>query len=259
VSVDSRVGTTFGKYKITGVLGKGGMGEVYEAYDNEIRRTVALKIIKSQFADDRTYRMRFERESHAAAKLQEPHVIPIHGFGEIDGCLFIDMRLVRGTDLLSLLEKGPLDPNRAVGIITQVAAALDAAHADGLIHRDIKPQNVIVTPADFAYLIDFGIADVIGDNTRLTVAGSQIGSWAYMAPERFSDQQITPAVDIYALTCLLYESLTGQLPFPVDSQEAVIVAHLSSPPPRPSLVNPRVPPAFDDVIARGMAKESDDR
>ena len=259
MSVDSRVGTTFGKYKITGVLGKGGMGEVYEAYDNDIRRTVALKIIKSQFADDRTYRMRFERESHAAAKLQEPHVIPIHGFGEIDGCLFIDMRLVRGTDLLSLLEKGPLDPNRAVGIITQVAAALDAAHADGLIHRDIKPQNVIVTPADFAYLVDFGIAEVIGDNTRLTVAGSQIGSWAYMAPERFSDQQITPAVDIYALTSLLYESLTGQLPFPVESQEAVIAAHLSSPPPRPSLVNPRVPPAFDDVIARGMAKEPDDR
>jgi serine/threonine kinase PknH len=258
VSVDSRVGTTFGKYTITGVLGKGGMGEVYEAYDNEIGRAVALKIIKSQFADDRSYRMRFERESHAVAKLQEPHVIPIHAYGEIDGCLFIDMRLVRGADLLSLLEKEPLDPNRAVGIITQIAAALDAAHAEGLIHRDVKPQNVIVTSADFAYLVDFGIAEVIGD-TRLTVAGSKIGSFAYMAPERFGDQQITPAVDVYALTCVLYESLTGQLPFPGGSQEALIVAHLGSPPPRPSLVNPRVPPAFDDVIARGMAKEADDR
>jgi serine/threonine protein kinase len=258
VSVDSRVGTTFGKYKITGVLGKGGMGEVYEAHDNEIGRAVALKIIKSQFADDRRYRMRFERESHAVAKLQEPHVIPIHGFGEIDGCLFIDMRLVRGADLLSLLEKEPLDPNRAVGITTQIAAALDSAHAEGLIHRDVKPQNVIVTPADFAYLVDFGIAEVVGD-TRLTMAGSQIGSFAYMAPERFGDQQITPAVDVYALTCVLYESLTGQLPFPVGSQEALIGAHLSSPPPRPSLVNSKVPPAFDDVIARGMAKEPDDR
>jgi len=259
LSVDSRVGTTFGKYKITGVLGKGGMGEVYEAHDNEIGRTVALKIIKSQFADDRSYRMRFERESHAAAKLQEPHVIPIHGFGEIDGCLFIDMRLVRGTDLLSLLAEEPLEPSRAVGIISQVASALDAAHADGLIHRDIKPQNVIVTPADFAYLLDFGIAEVIGDNTRLTMAGSQVGSWAYMAPERFRDQRITPAVDVYALTCVLYESLTGQLPFPVGSQEALIGAHLASPPPRPSLMNPKVPPALDDVIARGMAKEPDDR
>src|SRR5271165_5397695 len=125
---ESRVGTIFGKYRIAGVLGRGGMGEVYEAYDNEIGRTIALKIIKSQFANDRQYRMRFERESHAAAKLQEPHVIPIHGFGEIDGCLFIDMRLVRGADLQSLIQRGPLDPHRAVAIITQIASALDAAH-----------------------------------------------------------------------------------------------------------------------------------
>ena len=172
--------------------GQGGMGEVYEAYDNEIGRAVALKIIKSQFADDRKYRIRFERESHAAAKLQEPHVIPIHGYGEIDGCLFIDMRLVRGTDLQSMIDKAPLDPSRAVAIITQIGAALDAAHAEGLIHRDIKPQNIIVTPADFAYLVDFGIAEVIGD-TRLTAAGAQVGSFAYMAPERFGGQEITPA------------------------------------------------------------------
>ena len=255
---DSRVGTTFGKYTITGVLGKGGMGEVYEAYDNEIGRPVALKIIKSQFADDRKYRTRFERESHAAAKLQEPHVIPIHGFGEIDGCLFIDMRLVRGTDLQSMLEITPLDPARAVAIIGQIAAALDAAHADGLIHRDVKPQNIIVTPADFAYLVDFGIAEVVG-STRLTAAGATIGSWAYMAPERFGDQPLTAAVDIYALTCVLYEALTGQMPFPVESPEALIGAHLGSPPPGPSSVNPKVPQAFDDVIARGMAKEPDDR
>jgi serine/threonine kinase PknH len=258
VPVDSRVGTTFGKYKITSILGKGGMGEVYEAQDNQIGRRVALKIIKSQYADDRGYRMRFERESHAVAKLQEPHVIPIHNFGEIDGCLFIDMRLVRGRDLLSLIEKEPLEPERAVGIITQIAAALDAAHAEGVIHRDVKPQNVIVTPVDFAYLVDFGIAEVIGD-TRITVAGTQIGSWAYMAPERFGNQQLTPAVDVYALTCVLHEVLTGQLPFPVSSQEQVIVAHLHSPPPRPSQINPSVPAAFDDVIARGMAKEPDDR
>lgn len=254
----SRVGTTFGKYNITGVLGKGGMGEVYEAYDSEIGRTVALKIIKSEYANDRTYRMRFERESHAAATLQEPHVIPIHGFGEIDGSLFIDMRLVRGTDLQSLLAKGPLEPPRAVAISTQIAAALDAAHAEGLIHRDVKPQNVIVTPADFAYLVDFGIAEVVGD-TRLTTFGAQIGSWAYMAPERFTEREITASVDVYALTCLLYESLTGRMPFPVDSHEAAIGAHLASPPPRPSVTNPKVPPAFDDVVARGMAKEPDDR
>ncbi|WP_424750041.1 protein kinase domain-containing protein [Mycobacterium sp.] len=257
-ATDSRVGTTFGKYEITGVLGKGGMGEVYEAYDNEIGRTVALKIIKSEYANDHQYRIRFERESHAAATLQEPHVIPIHGFGQIDGSLFIDMRLVRGTDLESLLDKSPLEPSRAVAIITQIAAALDAAHAEGLIHRDVKPQNIIVTPADFAYLVDFGIAEMVGD-TRLTAFGAQIGSWVYMAPERFTGQEITPAVDVYALTCVLYESLTGQVPFPADSQEAVVAAHLTLPPPRPSVTNPKVPPAFDDVIARGMAKEPDDR
>jgi serine/threonine protein kinase len=256
--VDSRVGTTFGKYTITGILGKGGMGEVYEARDNEIGRTVALKIIKSEYANDRAYRLRFERESHAAATLQEPHVIPIHGFGEIDGSLFIDMRLVRGNDLQTLLEKSPLDPSRAVAIISQIAAALDAAHAEGLIHRDVKPQNVIVTHADFAYLVDFGIAESVGE-TRLTAVGAKIGSWAYMAPERFTDQQITPAVDVYALTCVLYESLTGKLPFPADSQEAVVAAHLTSRPPRPSVANPKVPAALDDVIARGMAKEPDDR
>jgi serine/threonine protein kinase len=257
---DSRVGTTFGKYNITGVLGKGGMGEVYEAYDNEIGRSVALKIIKSEYADDRRYRTRFERESHSAATLQEPHVIPIHGYGEIDGCLFIDMRLVRGTDLQNLIDEAPLEPSRAVGIVNQIGAALDAAHADGLIHRDVKPQNIIVTPADFAYLVDFGIAEAMGDvDTRLTAMGAKIGSWVYMAPERFSDRDLTPAVDVYALACVLYESLTGSAPFVVESQEALIAAHLTFPPPRPSLTNPSVPASFDDVIARGMAKDPDDR
>src|ERR1700744_4634206 len=181
VAADSRIGTKFGKYNITGELGQGGMGEVYEAFDTEIGRSVALKIIKGAYADDRKYRMRFVRESRAAATLQEPHVIPIHGFGEIDGCLFIDMRLVRGTDLQTMLDEQSLGPERAVAIISQIAAALDAAHADGLIHRDVKPQNILVTPADFAYLVDFGIAEVMGD-TRITAAGMQIGSWAYMAP-----------------------------------------------------------------------------
>src|SRR6201992_574148 len=161
VAADSRIGTKFGKYNITGELGQGGMGEVYEAFDTEIGRSVALKIIKGAYADDRKYRMRFVRESRAAATLQEPHVIPIHGSGEIDGCLFIDMRLVRGTDLQSLIESGPLEPARAVSIVTQIAAALDAAHNEKLIHRDVKPQNILVTPADFAYLLDFGIAELM--------------------------------------------------------------------------------------------------
>jgi serine/threonine protein kinase len=256
--VDSRVGTMFGRYRITGLLGKGGMGQVYEAFDTARGRTVALKILAEQFSHDERFRTRFRRESHAAAILQEPHVIPIHDWGEIDGSLYIDMRLVRGPTLHELIKRGPLEPTRAVSIVNQISAALDAAHAEGLIHRDVKPQNIIVTSADFAYLVDFGIAETKGE-TRLTMVGSHIGSFAYMAPERFSDSEVTSSVDEYALACVLYEALTGQIPFPADSQEQLILAHLSSPPPRPSAVNPSVPPSFDEVIARGMAKEPDDR
>lgn len=234
------------------------MGEVYEAYDTDKGRTIALKILAHEFSDDVAFRTRFQRESQAAAILQEPHVIPIHDWGEIDGSLFIDMRLVQGQTLLDLIEKGPLEPSRAVDIISQVAAALDAAHGERLIHRDIKPQNILVTPADFAYLVDFGIAEATGD-TRLTTAGSQIGTLNYMAPERFRDQISTPAVDVYSLACVFYESLTGEIPFTRDSLENLVAAHIASPPPRPSAVNPRLPTAIDDVIARGMAKDPDDR
>jgi serine/threonine protein kinase len=256
--VNSRVGTTFGKYKITGLLGKGGMGEVYQAYDTAKGRTVALKILSDQFSRDETFRTRFLRESHAAAILQEPHVIPIHDWGEIDGSMYIDMRLVQGQTLSDLIKLGALEPARAVSIISQIASALDAAHDERLIHRDVKPQNIIVTPADFGYLVDFGIAEAKGD-TRLTMTGTHIGSFAYMAPERFLDQGVTAAVDVYALACVLYEALTARSPFLSDSMEQVIAAHLSSPPPRPSVVNPHVPASLDEVIARGMAKDPDDR
>jgi serine/threonine protein kinase len=256
--VNSRVGTTFGKYNITRPIGKGGMGEVYEAYDTDKGRTVALKILAEEFSHDPDSRTRFLRECHAAAILQEPHVIPIHDYGDIDGNLFIDMRLVRGQTLHELLAKGPLAPSRAVAIITQVAAALDAAHAEGLIHRDVKPQNIIVNSADFAYLVDFGIAEAKGE-TRLTRAGTLIGTYRYMAPERFSDEAATLAVDVYSLACVLYESLTGDAPFTSNSLENLLTAHIHSPPPRPSAANPRVPAAFDAVIARGMAKDPDDR
>jgi predicted Ser/Thr protein kinase len=256
--VDSRVGTAFGNYNITRLLGKGGMGEVYEAYDTGKRRTVALKILAGEYSHDAKFRERFQRESHAAAILQEPHVIPIHDWGEIDGNLYIDMRLVRGQTLADLIAGGPLAAPRAVSIIAQIGAALDAAHAERLIHRDVKPQNIIVTAEDFAYLVDFGIAEAKGD-TRLTMTGTQIGTMNYMAPERFTGTPTTSAVDVYALACVLFEALTGDTPFPSTSVENLISAHLSSPPPRPSVTNPRVPAALDEVIARGMAKDPDDR
>ncbi|MDX1885784.1 serine/threonine-protein kinase [Mycolicibacterium sp. 120270] len=256
--MDSRVGTTFGKYTISRLIGRGGMGEVYEAYDTEKERTVALKILADEYTSDPGFRTRFQRESHAAAVLQEPHVIPIHDWGEIDGHLYIDMRLVAGHTLADLLAAGPLTPSRAANIVAQVSEALDAAHAQGLVHRDIKPQNIIVTPTDFAYLVDFGIAETAGDS-GLTSPGTKVGTLNYMAPERFSDAKATAAIDVYALAGVLYEALTGETPYAADGLEHLIAAHVTLPPPRPSEANPRVPAAFDDVVARGMAKDPDDR
>lgn len=252
------VGSRFGKYELTALLGRGGMGEVYEAVDTDKGRTVALKILRAEFAHDEQFRTRFLRESRAAAGLEEPHVVPIHDWGEIDGNLYIDMRLVRGHTLHDLISTGPLEPRRAVSIVEQIASALDAAHARGLIHRDVKPQNIIVTSADFAYLLDFGIAQAQGDSS-LTQADTRIGSFSYMAPERFGDEPCTPAADIYSLACVLYEALTADAPFPTHSNEQLIAAHLTAPPPRPSTAHSGVPTSMDTVIARGMAKEPDDR
>lgn len=237
------------------------MGEVYRAYDTVKKRTVAVKLLPVGLATDRSFESRFRRESEVAARLREPHVIPIHDFGEIDGRLFIDMRLVDGIDLASVLERdGGLDPARAVYLVGQVASALDAAHADGLVHRDVKPSNVLVsgTGADeFAYLIDFGIArDLAGTSTT----GAVVGTLAYMAPERFlrpddGDRRI----DVYALACVLFEVLTGQRPFPGDDAMPLMYAHVHTPPPRPSLARPGVASGFDEVIDRGMAKDVEER
>ena len=250
----SRAGSMFGPYDLRSPIGVGGMGEVFEAYDTVKQRVVAVKLLRPELAVDAGFQERFRRESRVAARLQDPHVIPVHDFGEIGGVLYIDMRLIRGTNLKhELRQHGPLDPSRAASIITQVASALDAAHAEGLVHRDVKPENVLLTPKDFAYLADFGIVHASGD-PGLTATGAAIGSCTYMAPERFSGG-LGPQVDIYALACLLYECLTGWPPFPVADLSQLISAHLLSPPPRPSMTRPALSPAFDDVIARGMAKQ----
>jgi serine/threonine-protein kinase len=177
----------FGPYRLEALLGRGGMGEVWRAHDTVKERDVALKRLLAKFADDDEFQRRFQRESKIVAGLNEPHVIPIHDFGEIDGRLFLTMRLVDGADLGTVLSRsGPLSPTRAVAVVEHVAAALDAAHAGGLVHRDIKPSNVLISGADFAYLVDFGIARAVGsDQTALTGTGQAIGTWAYMAPERF--------------------------------------------------------------------------
>ncbi len=258
-SVGSRLGTQFGSYEIRSLIGIGGMGEVYSAYDTVRERTVALKLLRTDVAADPSYQDRFRRESRIAARLQEPHVIPVHDFGEIDGVLYIDMRLVEGPSVKDELRvNGALPPARTVSIITQVAAALDAAHANGLVHRDIKPENVLLTPDDFAYLVDFGIAYGGGEAT-VTKTGLVIGSCAYMATERLSGKPGGPASDVYSLTCLLHECLTGRAPFEAGDLRQVMSAHMFAPPPRPSVVRRGISPAFDDVVAKGMAKNPADR
>ena len=255
----SRLGTRFGPYELNSLIGVGGMGEVYRAYDTIKDRTVAVKVLRAEMAADPGFQERFRRESRVAARLQEPHVIPVHDFGDIDGVLYIDMRLVEGGSLKDELRaNGPLEPGRATSIIAQVAAALDAAHADGLVHRDIKPENVLLTPDDFAYLVDFGIAHGGGDPS-MTTTGLVIGSCAYMSAERFSGGQVGPSADVYSLTCLLYECLTGRPPFETGDLRQLMGAHMFSPPPRPSIMRRGINRGFDDVIATGMAKQPSER
>jgi serine/threonine-protein kinase len=251
-------GAPFGSYRLIGLLGRGGMGEVWRAFDTATNRVVAVKVLPTHLAADPLFEQRFRREALAAAGLNNPHVIPIHTFGEIDGRLFVDMRLIEGRDLQAVIAEGPLEPARAVRIIEQVAKALQAAHKVGLIHRDVKPSNILLDDDDFAYLIDFGIARSV-DDTSLTSTGAIIGTMHYMAPERMGAHRIDARSDIYALACVLYESLTGERPFPGNSVESQVAQHLAAPPPRPTATNPDLPAEFDAVIATGMAKKPDQR
>jgi serine/threonine protein kinase len=250
----SERGTPFGRYRLIELLGRGGMGEVWRALDTEANnRIVAIKLLPAHLVGDSSFVRRFRREAEAAAQLNNPHIIPIHNYGEIDGKLYVDMRLVEGRDLQHVLAEGPLEPARAVRIIEQVARALQAAHKVGLIHRDVKPSNILVDDDDFAYLIDFGIARG-ADQTGLTGTGNMIGSLHYMAPERLRAEEADARADIYALACVLYECLTGSRPFRGDSFESQVAAHLTEPPPHPSSNRADVPAELDAVIARGMAK-----
>ena len=257
-TADSREGSQFGPYRLRRLVGRGGMGDVYEAEDTVRERIVALKLMSQTLSNDPVFRSRMQREARTAGRLQEPHVVPIHDFGEIDGQLYVDMRLIDGKDLATMLSRyGPLSPPRAVAIVRQIGSALDAAHAAGVLHRDVKPENILVSADDFAYLVDFGIASATSDE-KLTQFGTTVGTVKYMAPERFSDSEITHRADIYALACVLYECLTGSPPYTGD-QISVMGAHLHQAIPRPSAARPSIPVAFDGVIARGMAKDPADR
>jgi eukaryotic-like serine/threonine-protein kinase len=249
----------FGRYRLRTRLGRGGMGEVWRALDTAKDREVALKVLGSWLGGDPQFADRFRRESAVAARLNAPNIIPIHDYGEIDGRLYIDMPLINGVDLGALLEQGPLEPARVVGIITQVARALDVAHRAGLVHRDVKPSNILVCTDsdDHTYLIDFGIAKAIG-GTQLSMSGAVVGTAAYMAPECFTGVGDARS-DVYSLGCVLFEALTAQPPFDAPHVFAYARMHENAPPPRPSAVRAEVPAALDAVVARALAKAPDAR
>ncbi|MEB3061486.1 serine/threonine-protein kinase [[Mycobacterium] zoologicum] len=254
----SRAGSRVGRYLLIRLLGHGPTGEVYDAVDVQKNRTAALKLVTPALGHDPAFREWLQREALTVGRVQEPHVVPVRDYGELDGEVFIDMPLVSGADLSAVLKRtGVLPPSRAVNVVWQVAAALDAAHAAGVIHRGVKPRNILLTSDDFVYLVDFGIAGAPGASSVDAEHGG--ARWKYSAPELFGGGDFGAGVDVYSLACVLYQCLTGAPPYRADSVKMLANAHQSKPIPRPSLAGSTIPPSFDAVIAKGMAKDPTER
>jgi serine/threonine protein kinase len=250
----------FAGYRLDGRVGRGGMGIVYRARDLSLDRDVALKVLVDELAKDAAFRRRFVAESKLAASLDHPNVIPIYAAGESNGMPYIAMRFVAGHDLRTILrEEGRLDPQRMARLVAQVASALDAAHAHDLVHRDVKPANVLVTVEDHAYLTDFGLTKRVSNDTEATRSGMVLGTLNYMAPEQIRGQRIGPYTDVYSLGCMTVHLLTGKVPFPVDTEEAKLWAHIAEPPPLPSERLPELGVAFDPIVKRAMSKVPSER
>jgi pSer/pThr/pTyr-binding forkhead associated (FHA) protein/tRNA A-37 threonylcarbamoyl transferase component Bud32 len=253
-------GTVFAGCRVEAVIGHGDMGVVYKAEELALQRPVALKLILPDFSGDARFRERFRRESMVAASIDHPNVIPILDAGDESGVLYISMRLVEGTDLRALIaQEGQVDPLRAARIVRQVGGALDAAHAHGLVHRDVKPANVLLGRADHVYLSDFGLAKRAEEAGGLTRQGSIVARAEYVAPEQLLEDRVDALTDVYALGCLLFEALTGEPPFVGSKEGPAMLAHVNAPPPSPLERVPGLPPQFDEVVRRAMAKEPGQR
>ena len=260
------VGDEFAGYRLRSVLGRGGMSAVYQAENPRLGNVIALKILAPELAADDVFRTRFLEESRIAAAMNHPHVIPIHDMGSSGGLLYIAMRCVAGTDLRQMISKrGRLQPDMAVFLLTQAARALDAAHHRGLVHRDVKPGNLLIERGnedgdpDHLYLADFGITKTAMSRSGLSSSGQFLGTLDYVAPEQIRGMAVLGMADQYSLGCVLYECLTGQVPFEKDLDAAIIWAHVEEQPTRPTLLRPDLPPAVDEVFARVLAKQPGDR
>jgi hypothetical protein len=267
MSADPAAGTEVAGYRIVERAGGGGMGVVFRAEETGLGgRPVALKLLPPDLAGDPDFRARFLREMRVAAAIDHPNIVPIYRAGEDRGLLYLAMRYVHASDLRRVLAgEGPLEPGRALALLDQVARALDAAHARGLVHRDVKPGNILLAPPvldgdpEHVYLVDFGLARADSDDRSVGGGGSFLGTPRYAAPEQAAGRPVDGRTDGYALGCVLYECLTGRPPFPGGSGEAVLLAHLEAAPPRVTTLRPDLPPAIDQVVARAMAKAPADR
>ena len=260
------IGTEFGNYRLAELLSRGGMGVVYLAEDVRMGRTVALKLIAAEYAENDAFRQRFLHESRVAGAINHPNVIPVYDAGEHDGLLYIAMRYVEGTDLRGLLDSdAPLELQRAVSIVSQSASALAATHKRDLIHRDVKPANILLVPrttedgTDHVYLSDFGLAKNLGSLSGPTRTGQFMGTVGYVAPEQIRGKGVERRTDVYALGCVLFECLTGPPPFARKDDFATIMAHVNDAPPLVSDLRPDTPAAVEEVVQRALAKAPEDR
>ena len=258
-TVELAPGSEFAGYRIEEVAARGGMGVVYRATQLRFTRTVALKLVTPALANDTSFRERFRREWMIAAAIEHPNVIPVYEAGEEDGVLYIAMRWLEGTDLRDEIDRGPLGPARAAHLISQVASALDAAHERELIHRDVKPANILITREHHVYLTDFGLTKHASSISGLTRTGQWVGTVDYTAPEQIEGKALTAQTDVYSLGCVLFEALTGQAPYKRDNDLATLWAHVYADPPSVTEVSPDLPPPFDAVVQRAMAKAPSER
>jgi serine/threonine protein kinase len=260
---DFQPGSDFAGHRIEAVAGRGGMGVVYRAIDLRLSRRVALKLISPEWSHDPGFRKRFERESQTAAAIRHPHVITIFQAGEYEGLLFITMEYIEGPDLRALISRsGPLDAEFAATVVVQIASALDAAHRIGLIHRDVKPANVLVPIEDgvpHAYLTDFGLTKLRSSESGPTRTGVVVGTVDYMSPEQAEGRSLDPRSDVYALGCVLYEALTREVPYPRDTPMATLYAHTHLPPPSAVARVPALPLELDLVVGKAMSKRPEGR
>ena len=257
---DGRIGSEIAGFRIVSVLGQGGMGTVYVAEQSSPRRKVVLKLLRPELSRDDAFRQRFVHESEAAASTEHPNIIPIYSAGEESGVLYIAMRYVEGNDLRDLIAReGSLAADRAVEIVSQVASALDAAHRRGLVHRDVKPGNVLLDEHGNAYLSDFGLIKRSQIDTGLTKTGQFMGSIEYCAPEQIRGDEVDGRADVYSLACVLFESIAGMPPFKRDTEVATLYAHLEQPPPSLSSLSPASSDELDRVIGKAMAKRPSER